>query len=354
MATLERLYAAYDAGQWRPFAPDSEEAKFLQQQFGWFGKLALSPGQAPPDKGTILPRAEVDRDNQRTFLAMMGAVVVGLGMLALGFCALVVLTILAAMGTIKSNVQCGSYHHAVYAETFALWMVLFVALQIVTGLTAPRGWQLGAAGLGALISLIVLAWPVLRGLPWRTVRADIGLTSGRAPLLEPLFGFGSYLASLPILAVSLLLVLFLLAIVGGLQTLLPDNGNPFEPTGGPTHPIIESFVRPSWSGLLQIFFAASIAAPIVEEIMFRGFLYRHLRETTRGLGTALSFIASALVGSFIFAVIHPQGIVLVPALMALAFGFTIAREWRGTVYPGMIAHGVHNGLLMTFVLVALS
>ena len=37
-----------------------------------------------------------------------------------------------------------------------------------------------------------------------------------------------------------------------------------------------------------------------------------------------------------------------PALMALACGFTLMREWRGTVVPSMIIHGISNGLVMTF------
>ena len=43
---------------------------------------------------------------------------------------------------------------------------------------------------------------------------------------------------------------------------------------------------------------------------------------------------------------HPQGILAVPGLMALALGFSLMREWRGTLLPSMIAHGINNGLLM--------
>jgi membrane protease YdiL (CAAX protease family) len=50
--------------------------------------------------------------------------------------------------------------------------------------------------------------------------------------------------------------------------------------------------------------------------------------------------------SLIFAAIHPQGWVAIPALMSLSCGFTLVREWRGTLLPGMVAHGLHNGLLL--------
>ena len=61
-------------------------------------------------------------------------------------------------------------------------------------------------------------------------------------------------------------------------------------------------------------------------------------------------VGSAVVSSFIFAVIHPQGLLAVPLLMTLAFGFAMIREWRGTLLPCVVVHGVHNGLLLGSVL----
>ena len=80
--------------------------------------------------------------------------------------------------------------------------------------------------------------------------------------------------------------------------------------------------------------------------MFRGVLYRHLREASCLLRYATSVLLSILVVSFLFAAIHPQGLVAIPPLMGLAVAFNLIREWRGTLVPGMVAHGVHNGLLM--------
>jgi membrane protease YdiL (CAAX protease family) len=98
---------------------------------------------------------------------------------------------------------------------------------------------------------------------------------------------------------------------------------------------------------------AAVVAPLVEETMFRGVLYRHLREASCRWGTAWSIVFSGTVASFIFAVLHPQGLLAVPVLMALAYGFTIAREWRGTLVPCMVGHGLSNGLVTLLVLAAL-
>jgi membrane protease YdiL (CAAX protease family) len=63
-------------------------------------------------------------------------------------------------------------------------------------------------------------------------------------------------------------------------------------------------------------------------------------------------VIAAVITSFVFAVIHPQGLLGVPVLMALALAFNLAREWRGTLVPAMVAHGINNGavtLLLYFV-----
>jgi len=53
-----------------------------------------------------------------------------------------------------------------------------------------------------------------------------------------------------------------------------------------------------------------------------------------------------LVSASIFAAIHPQGQLAMPALAGISLGFCITREWSGSVLPGMVAHGFHNGLLL--------
>jgi membrane protease YdiL (CAAX protease family) len=201
-----------------------------------------------------------------------------------------------------------------------------------------------------LLSLAAgLAWPVLRGVPWRQVRQEIGLTLGRHPLLEPLIGLGGYALILPVFGVGIIISVVLLSLQKRMQLGEHPEEN-FNPVETPTHPIVEWLGHPDWRLLLQVVILASVLAPLVEEAMFRGVLYRHLRNASARLGRHWSFLVSALVVSFIFAVIHPQGALAVPALMALAFGLNILREWRGSLLPSMIVHGVHNGLT-TFVLV---
>src|SRR5262249_30657671 len=112
------------------------------------------------------------------------------------------------------------------------------------------------------------------------------------------------------------------------------------------HPVIGEIAHADPWTLVMILLLASVAAPIIEETFFRGVLHRHLREATGRWGTVLSVLFSGGLVSFIFAVIHPQGYLAVPVLMALAFGFTLAREHRGTLLPSMVSHGLNNGLVL--------
>jgi membrane protease YdiL (CAAX protease family) len=97
--------------------------------------------------------------------------------------------------------------------------------------------------------------------------------------------------------------------------------------------------------ILLVFLTACVAAPIVEETMFRGVLYRHLRDWSAGQQRWMSVIFAALVNGLIFASIHPQGIFGIPVLATLAIGFSLAREWRGSLVSSIVMHGIHNTVI---------
>ena len=135
------------------------------------------------------------------------------------------------------------------------------------------------AGLASLLSLSALFWPVFRGIPWAQVRWEIGLRPGKQPPLEPLLGVGTYAMALPMLVFGVLVMLIILMIEGALQgqTAPADS---FAPVHLPSHPVMGPVIADDWWGRFQVLLLASVIAPIVEETMFRGVLYRHLREAT--------------------------------------------------------------------------
>jgi membrane protease YdiL (CAAX protease family) len=114
-----------------------------------------------------------------------------------------------------------------------------------------------------------------------------------------------------------------------------------------SHPVQEMLPGASPAELAALFAIACVAAPVVEEIVFRGLLFGHARQGTWRWPKALSIAFAMLFSATIFAAIHPQGVLAVPALAGVSLGFCITREWTGSVYPGMVAHGVHNGVLLS-------
>jgi membrane protease YdiL (CAAX protease family) len=368
-AVLDKLYRDYGQDQFAAPSLSAGERQLLRDRLGWYGELALAPEGAPD----AAARAAVLRPARRAFYGTIGLGLALFGFGVVGLCLVIGMAILVVFRQVRLHFRTGSADGAVYAETFAIWMWLFLGLG--KGATylpvGPNRLLVGSAA--ALASLVALAWPVLRGVPFATVRRDIGLfwkdrpesqplardDAYAAPLfrrpappwMEPVFGLASYAATLPLLLIGALLTLALMALA---KRLFGDNGDPLGLGSDPSHPIAGFLLTANWWGRVQVLFAAAVGAPIVEETMFRGVLYRHVREATGRWGRWLSVLASAVVVSFIFAVIHPQGLVAVPALMALAIGFSLAREWRGTLVPSMVAHGVNNFMVTVLLLVSTS
>ena len=112
-----------------------------------------------------------------------------------------------------------------------------------------------------------------------------------------------------------------------------------------SHPIQEYVSNADGYVVLWVILSACVAAPIVEETVFRGILYRHLRDVTAHWRVTATVAFSSLVNAFIFAAIHPQGVMWIPVLGSLAVGFSLMREWRRSLYPSMIMHAIHNGLV---------
>jgi membrane protease YdiL (CAAX protease family) len=339
---LGRLFEDYRNGKFTGPSLTPADRTFVRQHLDWFGDLALAPEGLADQKARSAVLAPADRFIIVFILIILLGAFFGLA----GFAGLIVLIVFVFTGKVK-GMQTGTGRSGVYAETFAVWLILFLGISLAVSRLLHQVSPLPYAGF-MLLSLAALGWPVLRGIPWRQVREDLGLDFGRHPFLEPLIGLGCYAMAIPLVVIGVIATYILLLLR---RSLSAEAGNPFAPQEVPSHPIVQSLAHGGWPELLGIIFLASVAAPLIEETMFRGVLYRHLREASARFGPVLSFFASGILVSFLFAVIHPQGIFAVPVLMALAFGFTMAREWRGTLVPAMVGHALNNGIV-TLVLAA--
>lgn len=314
------------------------ERDSLEESLGWYGKLAL----APKDHNKAA-RDAVLAPARRTFLGAIGTFALAIPAFLLGLVGLFVCTVQVWQGKLRPKLPEGSIGTHIYIETFAIWLVALFGIQIVAGVVGsflPVQLGLFPSLVGFFLSLLALYWPHYCGAKFSDVRRDIGWTMVRPPYLLPVYGVAGYFMALPMLLLGVLLTLLIIVLMSS------GNESPLAPVSGPAHPIVLEIAKGNPIVILQVLLLAAVAAPIVEETMFRGVLYRHLRDCSKGFGVFQSVVFSGLLNAFIFAMIHPQGLAAVPALMSLAIAFTLAREFCDSVYPSMLMHGLSNSIVM--------
>ena len=324
--------------EWLDHQPLSEsDRKLLRSQLGWFGGLVIAGTQPEQEKQWDQFQAKA-----MSLLIVLLVVFFGGGLLAmLGLAGLVVGLVLALKGRLRELPR--SYSPGLFIETFAVWLVTFLVLGVLVSFL-----EFGLFGSIVIffLSLGALAWLPIRGMPFSQALSEIGLTWGRGFWREIGSGFAGFLMMLPILFVGVVCTLLLVQ----LAEYFGSKGEGFSSDAGPAHPIFGVFVDASAFDLIAVFLAASVAAPIVEEIAFRGLLYRHLRDGSRRWLPWLSIAFAALLSGFIFAAIHPQGWMAIPALGSIGVALALAREWRSSLVAPMVMHGLQNGLVICLVL----
>ena len=317
------------------------------KQLGWFGTLLTANEKT---------RDSIQASASEKILIVGSVFFVVCALCVIGFGGLIYCFVSSLTGRIRSSMVSPNANHGIYAEVFALWLLMFLVLSAGAGalahVIAKDNMFVGMlCTLGAFFaSLLVLFWARIRGIAWKQVQADIGWTTGTGLKRECLLGLFGYAMTLPILGVGILLTMVLML----LQQEVGGANDPFSGAGGGAHPIIVEIANGGWNVRILLVFLAAVAAPIVEETMFRGVLYRQLRTSSNRMGLVLSIVVSVLITSFLFAAIHPQGWVAIPALMGIAIGMNLLREWRGSLIPSMIVHGTSNGIVVSMMLVFLS
>jgi membrane protease YdiL (CAAX protease family) len=314
-----------------------DDQALLVRDLGYFGELAWAKGHDAEALSSM-------KDAARGVVLLVTGILLGvLGLALIGLILCIVALVRLSQGTMRSRMVPGDAIHGLYVETFLVWFLLLNGLSIVAAVVAEAADipVFAAMGVGFVGSLLCLAWPSVRGSTFARTRIDIGWTRGVGIVRELGAGVVCWLGMLPILGVGILGTIVLMLIAG------VQEGD----AEAPSHPIVESFS----AGPLPIaaLVLAVVLAPLVEETVFRGLLYRQLRSVGAFGRTASSCLVSAALTGFIFAVIHPQGWMGIPALMSIGFAMALAREWRGSLIAPMVMHGLNNGLVLAGLLIML-
>ncbi len=317
-----------------------EDREFIQDELGFVGKLVLYPSESPHVK----ERKAIESSSFLTICVIIGVVILGGLMAIVGLITMFIFFVQTVNGNIRTQFRITN-RGGIYAETFAIWMVVFIGMQMGLGFLAAENMVSNLALRGIMLllffgSLIVLIWPILRGIDFETVCSDIGWKF-RAPLKDGLYGGLTYIATIPLLVLGFVAMI---AILMTMVNFMPPSGE-LASQGGAGHPVQEQMANGGSIEWIFIVLTLCVAAPVVEETMFRGVLYRHLRDMSGRRFLVMSIVFSAFVNGLLFAMIHPQGMFGIPLLTLLALGFSFAREWRDSLVAPMVMHAINNGMV---------
>lgn len=214
-------------------------------------------------------------------------------------------------------------------ETFALYMLAMLFAPRLIHFLMSQGLLtniLAANVLFITATLIILLWPVIWGQPIFTMRHAYGIYFDSLKgfikniFIAPTF----YLSSWVVFATGLVLYGLLLEYL----QINVERG---------AHPIVPLLLSSKDSNTpILIALLATIIAPVIEEIMFRGALYSGLRSYFKA---PFAIVSSAL----LFAAIHPQGAIGMLPLTLIGMFLAFLREWRGSLVAPMLAHACVNG-----------
>lgn len=141
------------------------------------------------------------------------------------------------------------------------------------------------------------------------------------------YGLTGYIAAIPALVAALLLIILIVKIT----KYVPEK-----------QPVVELFMKEKSAAFL--FFSslfAAVVGPIIEEIFFRGFMYKAFKNR-------IGLVRAALLTSVVFAALHTNLVGFLPIFM-LGLLLVYLYEKTGTLVASMTVHVVHNLGMVFFV-----
>lgn len=307
---------------------DPEELDRFSDRHGWFASLAMVIGE--PDDASA---REAMLDDAHAFaVRLLLAAGAGLGLVGLGLVCFLVVVYLLTTRRIRARFVAPLPGGSVYLEMLPLFLLCFIGVGLVQALMQAVGMEVPISVTAALqwSLLAVVFWPLLRGVAWARARSDLGIVAPRGITREIFCGVFGYLAGIPLLLLGMGLSLVVMSIWQAVAGEPPTVHNP----------IADQIAQAGTLELVLLFSLATLWAPVVEELVFRGGMYRHMRGRYRVL-------LSAIVVGLVFTLVHAYGPAGVPVLLALAVTFALLREWRGSIIASMTAHFMHNSLVLT-------
>ncbi len=308
-----------------------EQAEGLKDRHGYFGELATVQS---------LPKSDSARQSLTTggTPIIVFFIAVGLFLLLIALASLVCF-LYAIINWSKAE---RSFRFAppqpgggIYLETFVVFLMSFLGMLAISSIAAKFIGPSSAAVLSLVLQwgvLLTILWPLARGVHAKDWRAQVGWHTGEGVAREIVMGLFGYLAGLPLLAGALIVTLILTLIV---QQFLPE--------GAGANKIADLIGAGGPLELVLLFVLATVWAPVVEETIFRGGVFRHFRGR-------LGMVGAAFLTAFLFGVMHGYAFYALAPVISIGLIFSFIREWRGSIIGPVVAHALHNATTLGIVI----
>lgn len=210
----------------------------------------------------------------------------------------------------------------VIASSIVLSIVFFILLLIVletTGLKLSDNTRFAFFGMLAYFSLFIVLWKfIFKKYP--NVTSAIGLRRVSWKAMLRMFPTAIVLMGINIIVFTATTTVFGEIKVKDTDLLLNNTlkGNEY----------------------LLVFIVTVVLAPIAEELLFRGLLYRYLRRK-------VPIIVAVLISAAVFGILH----IVFPPLFVMGIVFALVSEKYDSLYPSMFLHAINNSIVfLTFYL----
>lgn len=343
-----------------PAALDDAARDRLVERHGWYARLLLTRGE-PFTSGD---RAVIVANGRWVVVVLFGLLAVLTIAVVGAIAAAIYMGIAAASGRVRFTFVPPAPGGSVYLETAALFVLGFLILKTIVAAIiveiVGEDHAIGPVLICQWLLLLTLLWPILRGVRFRDSMSAMGFTANplatahtntayaaaapvmrerRSSVLREIgAGIVGYFAGLPLLAIAMAITL-VIVLLQGLLAAPTDDGTAPAPPANPIFDLLAG--APLWQ-LGLVFLLATVWAPLAEEAIFRGCLYRHLRAKLR-------VIAAALISAVCFAFMHGYPFLLLAPVFTLGIIFALLREWRGSIIAPITAHALHNATVLSIV-----
>lgn len=314
----------------------------LVDRHGWFAKVAMTHGKPNSDP----ERVDLLGGGLALFSLLMGFLAIMLGGIVAGFACFVLAIVFFATGYLKPRFVKPAPGGSFGWELLAGFTFTFLAFKLTTWVVVlvtssggtPPSWLPTFVLIGQWFVALAVFTPMLFGVGFSQWRQLAGWKAPRGVLRELGAGLFGYLAGLPLVLGALVMSLVLDAIYRAATSQGPrDQSNP----------IMELAGRADAFTLVLLFMLATVWAPLVEETVFRGGMYRALR-------TRLHAVLAGIVSAIAFGVMHGYPFLLLGPVMAIGLTFALMREWRDSIIGAAFGHFLNNATVLGLLLVVMA